>query len=127
MRGVAGPVGAQTTGLGKTMLPARNLKCRNLPLAPLHLACSKEVCLARVSTHAAGLCGTAGKHPWPHLGGPQCNQLAAMFAIAKTAEGPPRPTNVSASALDFLNRCLAQEPRERPTATELLRHPFVAG
>ena len=49
-----------------------------------------------------------------------------MFTIAKSPEGPPRPSHASRDALDFLDRCLAQEPAERPPASELLKHPFVA-
>jgi serine/threonine protein kinase len=43
-----------------------------------------------------------GQHPWPDLD----NRWAAMFAIARSAEGPPRPAGISATALDFLDQCL---------------------
>eukprot|EP00798_Chlamydomonas_sp_ICE-L_P009237 gene9237-16387_t len=43
-----------------------------------------------------------GKRPWMNLD----NQWSAMFTIAKTEEGPPRPKGCSDSALDFLNLCL---------------------
>jgi len=62
-----------------------------------------------------------GKHPWPDLDNP----WTAMYHIAKVPEGPPRPKGCSELALSFLNLCLRHDPNERPTATELLQHPFV--
>lgn len=49
-----------------------------------------------------------------------------MFAIARSTEGPPRPTGISAAAADFINACLKHNMAERPTAAELLQHPWVA-
>ncbi|KAG2454465.1 hypothetical protein HYH02_001484 [Chlamydomonas schloesseri] len=63
-----------------------------------------------------------GAHPWPHLD----NQWTAMFTIAKTEEGPPRPKGISEEARRFLDKCLQFDPAKRPTAAELLQDPFVA-
>ncbi|KAG2486893.1 hypothetical protein HYH03_014487 [Edaphochlamys debaryana] len=63
-----------------------------------------------------------GAHPWPHLD----NQWTAMFTIAKTEEGPPRPKGISEEAARFLDKCLQFDPAKRPTAAELLQDPFVA-
>eukprot|EP00873_Tetraselmis_striata_P023812 jgi/Tetstr1/444076/TSEL_003316.t1 len=64
-----------------------------------------------------------GKHPWPELGD---SHWSAMFQIAKTTTGPPIPDCVSAVARDFLGLCFRVDPAQRPTASELLQHPFVA-
>eukprot|EP00798_Chlamydomonas_sp_ICE-L_P030644 gene30644-35659_t len=64
----------------------------------------------------------SGKHPWPNLE----NHWSAMFSIAKEEQGPPRPAGVSDLALDFLNKCLQYDPKQRPSATEMLQHNWVA-
>lgn len=64
----------------------------------------------------------SGKHPWPELD----NHWSAMFQIAKNVDGPPRPEHITDLARDFLDKCLEYDPKQRPTAAELLHHPFVA-
>lgn len=65
----------------------------------------------------------AGRRPWGDM-----EALAAMFQLANTRAAPPVPDDVNLSPVadDFLNkRCFAPNPRDRPTATDLLRHPFI--
>lgn len=40
---------------------------------------------------------------------------------------PAIPETLSASAADFLGLCLQRDPHQRPSAQQLLRHPWVAG
>ncbi|KAF9346335.1 signal transducing kinase of the PAK [Mortierella sp. AD094] len=54
------------------------------------------------------------------------NPLRALYLIA--TNGTPtlqHPDKVSADFTDFLQQCLEVDPEQRPTATELLRHPFI--
>ncbi|KAF9124729.1 signal transducing kinase of the PAK [Mortierella sp. 14UC] len=54
------------------------------------------------------------------------NPLRALYLIA--TNGTPtlqHPDKVSAEFTDFLHQCLEVDPEKRPTATELLRHPFI--
>ncbi|OIT35455.1 PREDICTED: mitogen-activated protein kinase kinase kinase 1-like isoform X2 [Nicotiana attenuata] len=60
-----------------------------------------------------------GQIPYSHLEGMQ-----ALFRIGR-GEPPPIPDTLSAEAQDFINRCLRVNPNDRPTAAELLEHPFV--
>eukprot|EP00475_Leptophrys_vorax_P002331 TRINITY_DN11303_c0_g1_i1.p1 TRINITY_DN11303_c0_g1~~TRINITY_DN11303_c0_g1_i1.p1 ORF type:complete len:315 (-),score=24.26 TRINITY_DN11303_c0_g1_i1:42-881(-) len=62
-----------------------------------------------------------GSHPWPNMD----NTWSAIFHIAKTTTGPPIPDECSEDGRDFLHACFRLNPGERPSATELLQHPFV--
>ncbi|MCO5571552.1 hypothetical protein L7F22_025295 [Adiantum nelumboides] len=61
-------------------------------------------------------------HPWPAID----NSWAAIFQIAKASSGPPIPETVSNGAKDFLRDCFHLNPKIRPSASQLLAHPFVA-
>ncbi|GLD94764.1 hypothetical protein PINS_up003388 [Pythium insidiosum] len=47
-----------------------------------------------------------GRHPWPA----STNGLAAMYAIATATTSPPIPSNLSAEAKSFLERCFCINP-----------------
>ncbi|KAL9447348.1 hypothetical protein AB3S75_014918 [Citrus x aurantiifolia] len=64
-----------------------------------------------------------GKPPWSQ----QYQEVAALFHIGTTKSHPPIPEHLSVKAKDFLLKCLEKEPDLRPTASELLKHPFVTG
>lgn len=64
-----------------------------------------------------------GKPPWSQ----QYQEVAALFYIGTTKSHPPIPEHLSVEAKDFLLQCLQKEPVLRPTACELLQHPFVSG
>ncbi|KAM2669169.1 hypothetical protein EV2_020671 [Malus domestica] len=57
--------------------------------------------------------------PYSHLEGMQ-----ALFQIGK-GEPPPVPDSLSSDAQDFILKCLQVNPNSRPTAAQLLNHPFV--
>ncbi|TKW30162.1 hypothetical protein SEVIR_2G016900v4 [Setaria viridis] len=59
-----------------------------------------------------------GKPPWSDLEGP-----AAMFKVLH--KDPPIPENLSLEGKEFLQCCFKRNPAERPTASELLDHPFI--
>ncbi|XP_002978306.2 mitogen-activated protein kinase kinase kinase 2 [Selaginella moellendorffii] len=63
-----------------------------------------------------------GKPPWSD----QFQEVAALFHIGTTKSHPPIPEHLSPDAKSFLLKCLQREPRLRPTAAELLKHPFVS-
>lgn len=52
-------------------------------------------------------------------------KVAAMFKIGNSKELPAIPEQLSDEAKDFVRKCLQREPRHRPTAAQLLEHPFV--
>ncbi|XP_052152053.1 mitogen-activated protein kinase kinase kinase YODA-like [Oryza glaberrima] len=60
------------------------------------------------------------KPPWSQYEG-----IAAMFKIGNSKELPPIPDHLSEPGKDFIRKCLQRDPSQRPTAMELLQHPFV--
>ncbi|XP_058186853.1 mitogen-activated protein kinase kinase kinase 3-like isoform X6 [Rhododendron vialii] len=52
-------------------------------------------------------------------------QVAAIFKIGNSRESPAIPDHLSHDAKSFLNLCLQRDPLARPTALQLLDHPFV--
>ncbi|VFQ88855.1 unnamed protein product [Cuscuta campestris] len=60
-----------------------------------------------------------GQLPYSNLDGMQ-----ALFRIGR-GERPHIPSSVSREAEDFIVKCLQVNPADRPTAAELLEHPFV--
>lgn len=51
-------------------------------------------------------------------------QMAALFRIG-SGTPPPVPDSLSKEARDFIFQCFHVNPRSRPTASQLLDHPFV--
>ncbi|RHZ76496.1 hypothetical protein Glove_197g47 [Diversispora epigaea] len=64
----------------------------------------------------------AGERPWPNL-----SDLAAIFKLGSEKKSPPIREDIvmSDNARDFLNKCFIIEPNDRPTAKQLLSHPFT--
>ncbi|KAJ9158648.1 hypothetical protein P3X46_024213 [Hevea brasiliensis] len=60
-----------------------------------------------------------GRPPYSHLEGMQ-----ALFRIGR-GEPPLVPDSLSKDAQDFIFKCLQVNSNDRPTATQLLSHPFV--
>ncbi|XAR62624.1 Mitogen-activated protein kinase kinase kinase [Bertholletia excelsa] len=58
--------------------------------------------------------------PYSHL---EC-QMQAIFKIGK-GEAPPVPDSLSGEAQNFIFKCLRVNANDRPTAAQLLGHPFV--
>lgn len=52
-------------------------------------------------------------------------QVAAMFKIGNSKELPAIPDHLSEEGKDFVRQCLQRNPLQRPTAAQLLEHPFV--
>ncbi|NXP12523.1 M3K19 kinase, partial [Thinocorus orbignyianus] len=56
------------------------------------------------------------------------NRIAAMFYIgAHRGLMPSLPERFSGTAVDFVRACLTRDQRARPSALQLLDHPFVKG
>ncbi|KAH7444797.1 hypothetical protein KP509_02G092400 [Ceratopteris richardii] len=62
-----------------------------------------------------------GRPPWGHI-----KSLAALFLkLGSSDECIPLPPSISAEAEDFIRLCLRKDTQARPTAAELLQHPFL--
>ncbi|KAI9084208.1 hypothetical protein K1719_033879 [Acacia pycnantha] len=60
------------------------------------------------------------KPPWSQYEG-----VAAMFKIGNSKELPTIPDDLSNEGKDFVRKCLQRNPHDRPSAQQLLDHPFV--
>jgi len=51
-----------------------------------------------------------------------------MFHIGIATQHPPLPNanEMSEIGIDFLQACVTLDPTERPSATELIEHPWLA-
>ncbi|QSL66815.1 hypothetical protein MERGE_001202 [Pneumocystis wakefieldiae] len=66
----------------------------------------------------------AGKRPWS-----DDEAIGVMFKVGNERQAPPIPEdilqNIKNDALDFLKLCFIVDPSLRPTARQLLNHPFI--
>ncbi|KAI0362201.1 Pkinase-domain-containing protein [Trametes cingulata] len=62
-----------------------------------------------------------GEHPWPHL-----SQMQAIFKVGSAKAKPSIPPDISAEAVDFLEQTFELDHELRPSAADLLKHPWVA-
>ncbi|KAK6924251.1 Protein kinase domain [Dillenia turbinata] len=60
------------------------------------------------------------KPPWSQFEG-----VAAIFKIGNSKDIPEIPNHLSNEAKSFIRLCLQRDPSARPTALQLLDHPFV--
>jgi mitogen-activated protein kinase kinase kinase 3 len=52
-------------------------------------------------------------------------QVAAIFKIGNSKDTPEIPERLSNDAKSFIKLCLQRDPSARPTALQLLDHPFI--
>lgn len=52
-------------------------------------------------------------------------QVAAIFKIGNSKDMPEIPEHLSNDAKSFIKLCLQRDPSARPTAQQLLDHPFI--
>ncbi|KAJ1929149.1 Suppressor of Sensor Kinase (SLN1) [Tieghemiomyces parasiticus] len=62
-----------------------------------------------------------GKRPWSNLD----NEWAIMYHIVSSHPPLPEPTQMSAAGIEFLETCFTHDPKVRPTAAELMDHPWL--
>ncbi|TFK30751.1 STE/STE11 protein kinase [Coprinopsis marcescibilis] len=67
-------------------------------------------------------CAT-GRKPWSNLD----NEWAIMFHIGVSTQHPPlpEPGQLSVLGIDFIKQCLTIDPTLRPTALDLMVHPWM--
>ncbi|KAK9717340.1 Suppressor of Sensor Kinase (SLN1) [Basidiobolus ranarum] len=64
---------------------------------------------------------TTGRRPWSNLD----NEWAVMYHVVTGHPPLPDQSQLSEMGMDFLKKCFTRSPSSRPTAQELLQHPWV--
>ncbi|EEB86615.1 hypothetical protein MPER_16365, partial [Moniliophthora perniciosa FA553] len=64
-----------------------------------------------------------GRKPWSNLD----NEWAIMFHIGVATQHPPlpEPGQLSGMGIDYIKQCLTIDANRRPTAVELMEHPWM--
>ncbi|WMV38984.1 hypothetical protein MTR67_032369 [Solanum verrucosum] len=62
-----------------------------------------------------------GGSPWTNV----TSAASLLYRIAFSGQSPVIPKFLSLQAKDFLNKCLIRDSKERWTAKQLLKHPFL--
>ncbi|QRW27219.1 STE/STE11 kinase [Rhizoctonia solani] len=94
-------------------------------MAPEMLHSNKQGYNAKIDIWSVGcvvLEMQAGRRPWT-----EDDMFAVMYKVGGLRQAPPVPDDVILSPLadDFRRKCFAVDPAERPTAAELLTHPWL--
>ncbi|CAG8555657.1 6742_t:CDS:2 [Acaulospora morrowiae] len=63
-----------------------------------------------------------GRRPWSNLD----NEWAVMYHVVTGHPPLPDPSQLSELGMDFLKQCFVRSPQQRPTAKELLSHPWIS-
>eukprot|EP01122_Echinamoeba_exundans_P011887 TRINITY_DN4866_c0_g1_i1.p1 TRINITY_DN4866_c0_g1~~TRINITY_DN4866_c0_g1_i1.p1 ORF type:complete len:807 (+),score=191.51 TRINITY_DN4866_c0_g1_i1:192-2612(+) len=113
-------------GCAASVIPEQVMKRRSTVGTPWY--CSPEVVNCdeydfRADIWSVGCSAielVTGKPPYDDL-----NDIACLFKMAEGAP-PPLPDGISEECRDFLVQTLRPDPRERPDASTLLSHPFLA-
>ncbi|XP_021889081.1 mitogen-activated protein kinase kinase kinase 18-like [Carica papaya] len=64
---------------------------------------------------------TTGRAPWTNVSDP----VSVLYRIGFSCDVPEIPNSMSKEGKDFLSKCLRRDPKERWSASELLKHDFV--
>lgn len=64
---------------------------------------------------------TTGRRPWSNLD----NEWAVMYHVATGCPPLPEASQLSEQGIDFLQQCFIRSPHKRPSAQELLSHPWI--
>ena len=63
-----------------------------------------------------------GQAPWPSFSNP----AQAFMHIATPTSVPQIPERLSEAGRDFMRQCTLRDPQQRPSAEDLLSHPWIA-
>ncbi|KAJ4975630.1 hypothetical protein NE237_000736 [Protea cynaroides] len=100
-----------------------------VPIAGTPLFMAPEVARGEEQSFAADIWAlgctiiemATGRPPWPDITDP----ISALHRIAFSSDLPDFPSFLSEEAKDFLDKCVRRDAKERWTAQELLKHPFL--
>ncbi|GAA5930701.1 hypothetical protein JCM1841_004740 [Sporobolomyces salmonicolor] len=121
---MGGPINVVETGAGPA--DANSLTGTPMYLSPETVKGERRGKKGAMDVWAVGCvileCAT-GRRPWSNLD----NEWAIMFHIGIAVQHPPlpEPHQLSELGIDFIRQCLMIDPDKRPSAEELMLHPWI--
>ncbi|GAA5829126.1 hypothetical protein JCM11251_004133 [Rhodosporidiobolus azoricus] len=121
-----GKKGGMTMGIDGAAADANSLTGTPMYLSPETVKGERRGKKGAMDVWAVGCvileCAT-GRRPWSNLD----NEWAIMFHIGIAVQHPPlpEPHQLSELGIDFIRQCLMIDPDKRPSAEELMLHPWI--
>ncbi|GAA5973297.1 hypothetical protein JCM11641_003058 [Rhodosporidiobolus odoratus] len=118
--------GRATLGIDGAPADANSLTGTPMYLSPETVKGERRGKMGAMDVWAVGCvileCAT-GQRPWSNLD----NEWAIMFHIGIAVQHPPLPEahQLSELGIDFIRQCLNIDPDQRPSAEELMLHPWI--
>ncbi|CAO3622761.1 unnamed protein product [Cunninghamella echinulata] len=110
--------------MGHTTMNVNSLAGTPMYMAPEVITGGKTGRKGSMDIWSLGCCivhMATGRRPWSTLE----NEWSVMYHVVTGHPPLPDPSQLSELGIDFLKKCFTRDPVERPSAEQLLEHPWI--